>query len=246
MCGISGALGSPSDNIQNIALIKKIIDIQKSRGPDNNNYWISDDKKVIFGHNRLSIIDLSADANQPLVSEDKNYIITFNGEIYNYKDLKKELVKKNVSFKTNSDTEVIIQSYKYWGLKCLEYFRGMFAFAIYDKLKKKIILARDPFGIKPLYFVKKNNTFYFASQIKSLLSIKNCSFTLSKAAMCSYYLWGHIQDPFTLYNEIKSLDKGSIKKIDVDGNEKNIKYCSIKKELLNSNNNQMKWMFRLS
>ena len=235
MCGISGIFNFSNKKINNIEIIKKILDIQNQRGPDNRNLWVSECKKITLGHNRLSIIDLSKNSNQPFISEDDNYIITFNGEIYNFKDLRKELIKKNFFFKTNSDTEVILQSYKCWGLNFAKFLRGMFAFVIYDKVKKKIILARDPFGIKPLYYTNNNGVLYFASQIKALLSIKDISFTTSKAGICSYYMWGHVQEPFTLYNEIRSLEKGTIKIIDINGNENNLSYGSIKETILNSN-----------
>ena len=235
MCGISGIFNFSNKKINNKEIIKKILDIQNQRGPDNRNLWVSECKKITLGHNRLSIIDLSKNSNQPFISEDDNYIITFNGEIYNFKDLRKELIKKNFFFKTNSDTEVILQSYKCWGLNFTKFLRGMFAFVIYDKVKKKIILARDPFGIKPLYYTNNNGVLYFASQIKALLSIKDISFTTSKAGICSYYMWGHVQEPFTLYNEIRSLEKGTIKIIDINGNENNLSYGSIKETILNSN-----------
>jgi asparagine synthase (glutamine-hydrolysing) len=234
MCGISGIFNFSKKKIDNKEIIKKILNIQDQRGPDNKELWESECKKITFGHNRLSIIDLSKNSNQPFISEDENYIITFNGEIYNFKELKKELIKKNFFFKTNSDTEVILQSYRCWGLNFVKYLRGMFAFAIYDKTKKNIILARDPFGIKPLYYVNKNGVLYFASLIRSLLSIKDISFTTSKAGICSYYMWGHIQEPFTLYNEIKSLEKGTIKIINTEGIESNLTYASIKETMLNS------------
>lgn len=235
MCGISGIFNFSNNRIDNKEIIKKILIIQNERGPENKDLWESECKKITLGHNRLSIIDLSKNANQPFVTEDKNYIITFNGEIYNYKELKDELIKKNIFFKTNSDTEVILQSYKHWGLDFIKYLRGMYAFAIYDKIKKKLILVRDPFGIKPLYYINQNRVFYFASQIKALLSIKDIPFSISKAGTCSYYMWGHIQEPFTLYNEIKSLEKGTIKVIDIEGKENNSNYASIKETILNSN-----------
>ena len=120
MCGISGIYNFLNKDLDGKKIIKKIIRIQNTRGPDNSNLWGSECNKVYFGHNRLSIIDLSNDANQPFVSKDKNYSITFNGEIYNYKSIKEELEKKNIFFKSKSDTEVILESYKYWGI-CVDF-----------------------------------------------------------------------------------------------------------------------------
>ena len=135
MCGISGIFNYSNKYFNGQPVIKKINDIQSDRGPDDNGIFESNNKKIIFGHTRLSIIDLSKDAKQPFISKDEDYILTFNGEIYNYKELKNELIKMNVSFKSNSDTEVLVESYKMWGTKCLDKLRGMFAFALWDKKK---------------------------------------------------------------------------------------------------------------
>ena len=234
MCGISGIYNFLNKDINSRKIIDKIIKIQHRRGPDGNGVWQSKCNKITFGHNRLSIIDLSEKANQPFISNDKNLIITFNGEIYNYKQLRNELEKNNVIFKSNSDTEVIVESYKLWGLEFLNKLRGMFSFAIWDDLNKKLIIARDPFGIKPIYYTNNNNTLYFTSQIKSILSIENLKFDLSDAGVVSYYLWGNIQEPFTLYKNIKSLQKGSCLIIDEKGKESIINYADIKNSILNS------------
>ena len=138
MCGISGIYNFKEKPIEQNKIIKKILKVQNSRGPDDNGIWQSDCKKIIFGHNRLSIIDLSIHAKQPFISLDKEYSITFNGEIYNYKEIKTELINNGKKFKSNSDTEVIIEAYKYWDLEFIKKMRGMFAFAIWDNKKKKI------------------------------------------------------------------------------------------------------------
>ena len=234
MCGISGIYNFTNKNINSKLIIDKIIKIQHKRGPDGNGIWQSKCKKITFGHNRLSIIDLSEKGNQPLISSDNNLIITFNGEIYNYKELKNELKKNKVIFKSNSDTEVIIESYKFWGLEFLKKLRGMFSFAIWDDLNKKLIIARDPFGIKPLYYAKINNVIYFASQIKSILSINDHKFNLSDAGIVSYHLWGNVQEPHTLYKDIKSVEKGNCLSIDYMGNENIISYADIKDSILNT------------
>ena len=234
MCGISGIYNSFNKDINSRRIIEKIIKLQDKRGPDGSDIWQSNCNKITFGHNRLSIIDLSEKARQPFVSKDNNLIITFNGEIYNYKEIKKELIQKNIIFKSNSDTEVILESYKFWGINFLNKLRGMFSFAIWDNLKKKLILARDPFGIKPIYYLNKNGIYYFASQVKSLLSIENLTFEFSNAGIVSYYLWGNIQEPFTLYKNIQSLKKGTCLIIDEKGNEEMINYADLKSSILNS------------
>ncbi len=246
MCGISGILNFSNRKIDNRKIIKNLITAQHARGPDNNNYWVSEDDRITLGHNRLSIIDLSLNANQPFISNDKNFIISFNGEIYNFLELKKELSEKNIFFKTNSDTEVIIEAYKYWGLNFVKHLRGMFAFCIFDKIKKKIIIARDPFGIKPLYYTIYNGVLYFASEIKALLKIKDIPFNLSKAGTTCFYIWGHIQEPFTIYEEIKSLKRGLTKIIDINGNQKDMEYASIKETILNTESKNIKDNFEIN
>ena len=235
MCGISGLFNFTNRNIEAKKIISKIVKAQNLRGPDDNSQWQSDCKKVLFGHNRLSIIDLSTNGKQPFISLDNNFIITFNGEIYNFKEIKKKLISKNIKFRSNSDTEVIIESYKFWGLEFLNKLRGMFSFALWDDLSKKLILARDPFGIKPLYYSIKNGVCYFASQVKSFKSINEISNEKSEAGTVSFFMWGHVQEPYTLYKDIKSLEKGSCMVIDISGNIKNIKYADIKKEIIEAN-----------
>ncbi|MDC3175240.1 asparagine synthase (glutamine-hydrolyzing) [Candidatus Pelagibacter sp.] len=240
MCGISGIYNFANKDIKSKEIIRKIINLQNVRGPDNNNIWSSNCNKVHLGHNRLSIIDLSSNANQPFISNDRNYIITFNGEIYNYKLIRKELEQKKIIFKSNSDTEVILESYKLWGLEFLNKLRGMFSFVIWDDLKKKMILVRDPFGIKPLYYTKKNDIFYFASEINSILSIKNLQFNRSEKSLVSYLLWGNIQEPLTLYKDINSIRKGSVKILNENGSEQDYVYANIKDEILNAGNDYFK------
>lgn len=233
MCGISGIFNPSLKKINQIDTINKILKLQKLRGPDNTGLWNSICGKITFGHNRLSIIDLTSDANQPLVSNDKKIVITFNGEIYNYLEIKDQLLKKKIKFKSNSDTEVIIEAYKYWGLDFVNHFRGMYSFVIWDTLREELILARDPFGIKPLYYTNQNNVFYFASQIKSLLSIQDLRFSKSDAGICSYFMFGNVIDPFTIYNEIKSLEKGTLYVINKDGIKKKNNFYSIKSKIIN-------------
>jgi len=139
MCGIAGLLG---ENI-NTTVMDKMLEIQKHRGPDNSTKWNND--AICLGHNRLSIIDLTENANQPFFSNDKRYVIVFNGEIYNYIELKSEL-EKFYDFKTSSDTEVLIAAYSFWGKGCLHKLNGMFSFAIWDTYDKSLFLARDRFG----------------------------------------------------------------------------------------------------
>lgn len=164
MCGILGIIGFNAKN----ETVLQMLETQKHRGPDFMDFYC-EPQKVALGHNRLSIIDLSISANQPFMSDCGNYIMVFNGEIYNYIELKKELQYK-YDFKTQSDTEVLLNAYKEWGEKCLDKFNGMFSFAIWNKKEQTLFAARDRFGVKPFYYFMDNENFYFASEINTLFS----------------------------------------------------------------------------
>jgi asparagine synthase (glutamine-hydrolysing) len=166
MCGIAGIVSSFSSE-KSISEVRLMLDTQKHRGPDSQNYCRLDDN-VIFGHNRLSIIDLSEAANQPFFSKDERFCIVFNGEIYNYLELRNQL-NSDYTFRTHSDTEVLLAAYITWGVKALDRLIGMFAFAIYDKENREVFMARDRFGVKPFYYaLDQNGSLYFASEIKTL------------------------------------------------------------------------------
>src|SRR5665647_1350157 len=162
MCGIAGIIGKIENREQ---FMQQMLDKQRHRGPDAQDSW--QDDQVILGHNRLSIIDLHPSANQPMHSACGRYVIVFNGEIYNYKELKQQLLPW-YDFKTHSDTEVIIAAYKKWGKECLHQLNGMFSFAIWDKEDKKLFVARDRFGVKPFYYAVWRGNLFFSSEIKTL------------------------------------------------------------------------------
>uniref|UniRef100_UPI0037C0FB33 asparagine synthase (glutamine-hydrolyzing) n=1 Tax=Flavobacterium sp. TaxID=239 RepID=UPI0037C0FB33 len=164
MCGIAGIIGQKANKLN----ISRMLETQKHRGPDFMDYYC-DETVVAFGHNRLSIIDLSSNANQPFYSDCGTYILVFNGEIYNYIELKRELQTKYL-FKTQSDTEVLLNAYIEWGEHCLDKFNGMFAFAIWNKKEQTLFAARDRFGVKPFYYHFDNSNFYFASEINTLFA----------------------------------------------------------------------------
>lgn len=168
MCGICGIIRFDQQAVAEHDL-KIMMQAMKHRGPDDEGTFI--DQNVALGFVRLSILDLSAAGHQPFISENKQFIIVFNGEVYNYIELREILFKKGYKFRSNTDTEVILNSYMEWGEACLDHFNGMWAFAIYDKQNKTLFISRDRFGIKPFYFYKDNNTFIFASDIPSLLKI---------------------------------------------------------------------------
>lgn len=165
MCGITGIIGQNATK----STISQMLETQKHRGPDFMDYYC-DENKVALGHNRLSIIDLSSNANQPFVSDCGNFILVFNGEIYNYIELRNEL-KSKYHFRTQSDTEVLLNAYIEWGERCLEKLNGMFSFAIWNKKQHTLFAARDRFGVKPFYYYFDNSNFYFASEINPLFAV---------------------------------------------------------------------------
>lgn len=169
MCGIVGYISKSSKFLSSVECVRKMTNTIIHRGPDATGEWVN--SKVALGHRRLSIIDLDEKSNQPMLSHDGRYVIVFNGEIYNYKELKEELLREGCHFRTNSDTEVILESYRRYGIECLNKFNGMWAFVIYDTLDNRIILSRDRFGVKPLYILENKDVLIFASEIKAILSV---------------------------------------------------------------------------
>lgn len=202
MCGIAGILGK---NPNNSKLLQKMLEAQKHRGPDAMNVWEKD--SVFLGHNRLSIIDLSTAANQPMESQCGNYCIVFNGEIYNYLELK-DILKSEYSFTTTSDTEVLLAAYSKWKTKMLDKLNGMFSFAIWDKNDNKLFAARDRFGVKPFYFTFYEEQFFFSSEIKTLFQAsipKNKNLKV----WANYYKYGTYGLPNeTFYKAISQLKAG--------------------------------------
>tara|TARA_X000000950_G_scaffold288388_1_gene404862 strand:- start:992 stop:2899 length:1908 start_codon:yes stop_codon:yes gene_type:complete len=225
MCGISGIFFfKDKEKVKRSDLIK-MNKLLKHRGPDASDVWLSKDKKLGLGHTRLSILELSSSANQPFIDDKGNYVLTFNGEIYNFKEIKKKLSGKGYKFRTkNSDTEVLLFSYMEWGLKCVEKFRGMFAFAIWDNIKKKIFLVRDRVGIKPLYYKLDSDKLIFASEIKAILTDKNYIPEIDEESMFHYMSFLCTPAPQTMFKKISKLEPGTWISLDSFGNFKKNKY----------------------
>jgi len=169
-----------------------------ARVPDGAGEWFSDNNRVGLANRRLSIIDLSDRAAQPMASADGRLAISFNGEIYNYRELRCELEAKGRIFRTESDTEVLLHLYAEAGEAMLHRLRGMFAFALWDSRKQAMLLARDPFGIKPLYYADDGKTCRFASQVKALLAGGQIDTAPEPAGHAGFYLWGSGRGPWTL------------------------------------------------
>ena len=190
MCGIVG-VASVEKNFDH-KWLKNALAIIKHRGPDSNGIWESNDGHVVFGHVRLSIIDLTELGRQPMSICEGKISITFNGEIYNFLDIRKELEQKGYKFISNSDTEVILFSYLEWGEKCLEKFNGMFALAIYDENSHKLLLARDRAGEKPLFYTINNGKIHFSSELKAILADNELNPKLNGNSLDSYLTQGYI------------------------------------------------------
>lgn len=207
MCGILGGIYPQSSCFPNF---KEGLESILHRGPDSGKLITENFKgfTVALGHRRLSIIDLSEGANQPFYY--KNYIIIFNGEIYNYKEIKSQLIDLGHHFKTSSDTEVIIHSFEEWGKNCVEKFHGMFAFCIYNKETSETIIFRDRFGVKPLYYATKNGGLFFASELKALLKLNVFSKEIDNDAVMDFFSYGYISEPRSIFSEIKKLPAGHI------------------------------------
>jgi asparagine synthase (glutamine-hydrolysing) len=175
------------------------------------------DRRCGLGHRRLSIIDLSDRASQPMTSEDGRFVVVFNGEIYNYPQLRTELEADGTHFCTTSDTEVLLHLYARHGAAMVHRLRGMFAFAIWDQVRRRLFLARDPYGIKPLYTANDGWTFRFASQVKALVAGGNLSRDFEPAGVVGFHLFGSVPEPFTLYRDIRSLPAGHTQWVDAAG-----------------------------
>lgn len=205
MCGIVGAISTaPIDH----KLIEKMRDTMVHRGPDYAGIWLSEDFRVCLGHRRLAIIDLSPEANQPFISRDGRFVITFNGEIYNFQSLRDELVKQCVPFHTKSDTEVLVEAFRYWGDQCLERLSGMFAFAIWDTIEQRLFCVRDPVGEKPFYYAAVENSFIFASELKALLPWPGFSRKIHYPALIDYLSFGLVADPKSIWEGCHKLPPG--------------------------------------
>jgi len=194
----------------------RIRDAMASRGPDGSGEWVSADGRVALGHRRLAIIDLSPGGAQPMASADGALRITFNGEIYNYRELRAELEQKGRHFRSSSDTEVILQLYEEEGAAMLPRLRGMFAFALWDERRRGVLLARDPMGIKPLYYAD-DGTLRVASQVKALVAGGAVPTRLGPAGCVSFFLFGCVSDPFTIRDAVRALPAGHSLWVDAAG-----------------------------
>ncbi|MBC7695218.1 MAG: asparagine synthase (glutamine-hydrolyzing) [Burkholderiales bacterium] len=227
MCGITGIVGHQINNSSSHSAIKKMNDAIAHRGPNSEGLW--NDEHCFFGHRRLSIIDLSEAGQQPFISQDARYILIYNGEIYNYKDIKLELQRaehgtKNLPyiFKTDTDTEVLLAAYIRWGIDCVKRFNGMFAFAVWDAAEQKLVIARDRMGIKPLYYHFKDNVLSFASEIRALVHSGLIDKKINLKSVAEYMQYATVHAPNTILQDVMMLMPGHCIEFDIKASSFNI------------------------
>ncbi len=208
MCGIFGFIGkrTRAESIDLALAIKSL----HHRGPDDNGMYFGGSKSdpdiaCAFAHTRLSIIDLTPAGHQPMTTADGRYTIVYNGEVYNFRELRRELEGNGARFHSDTDTEVVLEAYAAWGKRAVERFRGMFAFAVWDARERALFFARDRFGVKPFYYAATSGSFAFASEVRALLETGLAERTLSREGMARYLLFGSVYDPYTLVDGVHAL-----------------------------------------
>lgn len=205
MCGITGFInidGGPASSV----ILKKMTDAIAHRGPDDEGQWI--EGNVGIGHRRLAIIDLSTAGKQPMISADHRYVLSYNGEIYNYRELRTDLESEGVWFRSNTDSEVVLYALAHWGADALLKFNGMFALALWDRKEQTLFLARDRYGIKPLYYATQGNTFAFGSEQKAIMAQPHFRRTLNQQALLEYFTFQNIFTDQTLLQDVHMLPAG--------------------------------------
>jgi asparagine synthase (glutamine-hydrolysing) len=206
MCGITGIFDTQGGSEISRELLDRMNETQFHRGPDEGGLHL--EPGVGLGHRRLSIIDLST-GQQPLFNEDGSVVVVFNGEIYNFQELVPELVALGHTFRTHSDTEVIVHAWEAWGEACVERFRGMFAFALWDRRQETLFVVRDRFGVKPLYYAfLDTGEFIFGSELKSLMAHPGLARDIDPLAVEDYFAYGYVPEPRSIFKRVYKLPPG--------------------------------------
>jgi len=212
MCGIAGAIGWVDDSVH--TAVRRAAAAQAHRGPDADGFWSADG--VALSHRRLSIIDLSRESDQPMIDAATGVALSFNGEIYNYRELRSQLERMGDAFRTNSDTEVLLKAVSRWGAACLERLRGMFAFAAYDPRSRTVLIARDRLGVKPVYLARVGATVLFASELRAMLASGMVQRRIDPAGLASYLWNGFVVGPRTIVRGVTRLDPGCFVEVKID------------------------------
>ena len=214
MCGIAGILnidGAPASPV----LLRRMTDAIAHRGPDGEGSYV--DGNFALGHRRLAIIDLSPAGHQPMATRDGRYVLSYNGEIYNFAELRIELESLGHQFHSRTDTEVLLEGYAHWGLKVLDRLNGMFAFALWDKAERQLLIARDRYGIKPVYYTQVGNAFLFGSEVKAMLAHPACRAVVDRKALLEYFTFQNFFTDRTLFDDVRILPAGHWMKVGASG-----------------------------
>lgn len=243
MCRIVGFIDF---NFNNSYSLEETITLMRDTlvhgGPDDAGIFVDKDFPVALGHRRLSILDLSPLGHQPM--EFENLVITYNGEVYNFKEIKRELEKEGYKFISNSDTEVILKAFHRWGFSAVHKFRGMFALALWDKKDKKLILCRDRIGVKPLYYYYKDGLFMFASEIKAFHKHPKFEKKLNITGLSLYLKYGYIPAPYSIFENVRKLKPGHFLVLDQKGNIEEFPYWKVEDYFLKGKEEKDKWLKR--
>src|SRR5690606_8783867 len=209
MCGIAGVYPDGRAAPERVlGAVEAMCARMRSRGPDAGGALALGPGAPVLGHRRLSIIDLDPRSNQPMTSADGRLSIVYNGELYNYRELRQRLLERGEVFHTEGDTEVLLAAYRRHGREMLQQLRGMFAFAIWDAVARALFLARDPYGIKPLYYAASPVGFAFASQVKALVASGLVGARPSPAGLAGFFLWGSVPEPWSIHRDVAALPAG--------------------------------------
>lgn len=230
MCRIIGCWDFKNNNPNNLAHeVKQMRDVLVHGGPDDSGLYVDHLAGLALGHRRLSIIDLTKTGQQPMTHPSGRWVICYNGEVYNFKQVKAELIQMGVVFNSTSDTEVILHAWVQWGQECLEKFRGMFAFAIWDKQEKQLTIVRDRMGVKPLYYYHHNNIFMFASELKAFHQHPLFKKELNQDAVASFMTYGYVQGDSSIFKNVYKLTPGTFLTINQNQNKNHTVFWSLPK-----------------
>ena len=218
MCGIAGFIAQDSAPPNALLVLQRMTRALAHRGPDSEGYWQSSDGRVNLGHRRLAIIDLTPSGHQPMLTRDGGAVLSFNGEIYNFPELRSELTKQGISFRGSSDTEVLLEALIHWGVEpTLKRLNGMFAFAFWDQRERKLWLARDRFGEKPLYYSWQNGRFFFGSELKVLAQHPDFGREINRSIIPTYLRFNYVPWPDSIFKDVFKLAPGHFLEVDMSG-----------------------------